>query len=423
MSIPLLAPRGRPPRLQADRFPHTEQDIILHQTDADIQLLETRRNQLCFTSRVPDDIFLLIFALIQREGPSGEKPYTWITLGAVCQRWRRLLVSAPNLWSHIDPSAVSSSFVDLLLERSQGCLLDFVIRSEGMQVAAERMRQSLHRTRTLSISGYGYYLDVPAPFLEELTVSKSRQFHYFSGTDIQPQLFFGGVAPKLRRLCFVAHPTLMGSWAGLLTHVQYLNLNVKSWNGFVPAVSSMISVKELVLSFPSPPAGRGTRQEAAPRHHIRALLVLHLHSVTSACSAFLSHFTIPSSAQLRFEMVPEHIPDSEQLGRSIFECRRGIENRVQAMTIQPMPVSRIQGWKGFLWNGLLGERRESDSPFVLVSLGPEILHLRIWLFGWLRCADLWTLKEVEVKDRELLESVFPLEAALEPLQHATIISS
>lgn len=433
------------PMPRGDIFPRRVQDMDLDQTNAEIELLEarlrplkTRRNQLTLTGQISDDVLLLIFALSQREGASGKRPYAWMTLGAVCQRWRRLLVGTPTLWTYIEPSAASSNFIDILLERSRECLLDISVHS---LIPAEFTQQLLRRARTLSMPGRllkaGGHLEAPAPFLEELIVKKLGRYITSGGTEARAEViepFFGGFAPKLRRVHFVAHPTRMGSWAGLLIHVQYANLVLGSWEGLIPAISSMAAVKELVLRLPlriNPAFHEGDGYSSTSRHHIPTLSTLALCGMTSSCSAFLSHFIVPRSARLTFRIISENslgseqLPGSELFGRSIFECRGGAfsgENDIQTMALTgPLPEFEIR-----LWNNLLGKRRKADPPNVLVDIRLfRKRDLGVWLTGWLRCADLWTLKEVEVgaKDRELLEALFPLAKALEPFECVAVVNS
>ncbi|KDQ20184.1 hypothetical protein BOTBODRAFT_62512 [Botryobasidium botryosum FD-172 SS1] len=219
-------------------------DLVVDAIDAYMQTatseIKSRRNQLLPISRLPPEIYSLIFELVDRVDPLDLSRWQ---ISQVSKRWREIALNTPRMWARIDGSPLG--LTKICVSRSKGALLmidssdrkpydidsnfddDFSDISSELCTAEEMFEDQMtalgphiHRWRSLILenvraSVFWPLLGVPAPYLEKLNIYLEAH-----DPDEPPQLphdLFDGVVPHLRYLHLerVFIPLTSSIYAGL----------------------------------------------------------------------------------------------------------------------------------------------------------------------------------------------------------------
>jgi hypothetical protein len=153
--------------------------------------LKVARNARMPLVRLPDELLLRIAKhaipdVLEYEHQAGQEflyAQTWI-----CQRLRRIFVSAPELWRTIDISRWTPRAVQECQERAAACLLDIraseVSSPDEFQTLVACLRKAetfyysiMHEDFTNLITLYNFLGDIQAPMLRTLTLSYAHPTH------------------------------------------------------------------------------------------------------------------------------------------------------------------------------------------------------------------------------------------------------
>lgn len=189
--------------------------------------LRELRNGLAPIRVLPDDVLITIFAILSQSDtwisyPTDSTPLfqstahrkpTWLAVVHTCQRWRRLALSTPTLWTKIDLGADRSRGYQIsqyFLRLSTNATVSFALLKDRQDLAeiADLTLRELYRVSELQVSlkapklaSFVARLDVPAPALEVLCLRQEYGRRWLNPTDaLVPSNLLNGDAPRLRQL-------------------------------------------------------------------------------------------------------------------------------------------------------------------------------------------------------------------------------
>ena len=279
--------------------------------------LKRHRNTLLPISRLPTEIFIIIFSLLHACGVlEPPKPLAPFSISHVCHRWREISLNLPHLWVHINFTRQRPDCVAELLTRSKTAPLHLEAVTlnwsrERFEAFKRQIEAHIHHTRHLCITASAKHLVQTfgrlvssAPFLE--------QFSIINGDPqlVIPQNLFDGIAPKLIYLrldkCAVRwkkqdSPLLSPLLKGLrdlklVSYPAFARIKPKIW---LDALSQMTQLERLSLS-------NGTPIHSATPLPVEPGLTVVLSSLTQLdvsgslrdCMAVLAHLVLPALTRL-----------------------------------------------------------------------------------------------------------------------------
>lgn len=189
--------------------------------------LRELRNSLAPVRVLPDDVLTTIFTLLSQSDtwtsyPTDLTPLpqstahripTWLAVVHTCQRWRRLALSAPTLWTEVDFGIDKSRGFQLsryFIRLSANATLTLSLLKDRQDLAeiTDLTLQELYRVSELQVSlrapkmaGFVARLNARAPALEALCLRQEYGRRWLKTTDalVVPDLL-NGYAPRLRQL-------------------------------------------------------------------------------------------------------------------------------------------------------------------------------------------------------------------------------
>lgn len=191
-----------------------------------IASLSGHLNEISDIWRLPDEILSEIFHWIvdTNDAKSSTSTKRAITLSAVCQRWRRILLNTSTIWGRIDdhdtPSLVEYSF-----DRSRNAPLYISWATNDVGLLTLPL-QHMHRVKSLQMVTRGKSLEYlerfllrPSPILEDLSISNTRAY----ADPWAPSPALATYSPNLRSLSLdgvpLSWPASAHSWKNL-THIK-----------------------------------------------------------------------------------------------------------------------------------------------------------------------------------------------------------
>jgi hypothetical protein len=193
----------------------------------EISSLKTRRNELTLPGKLPPELLVLVFQMLQKPpsvDPSQERlvDWKWIRVIRVCKRFRDVALTAPQLWNKIDCDMPNSwaklcslrakkKRFGLCADTPKGLSLESAVHVEALATKylprAKTARFNLNRNTEDTTGNLEAAMHTKAPFLEE--------FRYKSGSifDLR-SIFLGGRSETLRKLSlrFVVISTFLGAF-------------------------------------------------------------------------------------------------------------------------------------------------------------------------------------------------------------------
>ena len=271
-----------------------------------IRVLNSRRNELSPTSRLPAEILCNIFSLTILLSPGH--PKSWTSFSQVSQRWRSLALNSPELWTNIPFSyprwaqemlirskmaklTIRSDFIEIpkSIEAIRLCLcemnrvetIDIAHEIPGLKEIFQTFPKSAPQLRTLRIESYSLRSSGTAFWIHE------------------------GFLYDTERLQHVELINCEISWdSRLLNGLTRLTLEVEdssktnsSINQFLHALQRMPALIELRLKDSIPDDSEGP--SAYPDVDLPFLRVLNISSSVGPLTVVLRHITIPHSAILK----------------------------------------------------------------------------------------------------------------------------
>jgi hypothetical protein len=184
-------------------------DVEIKSLEASIRALKYRRNALAPISSVPAEVMAVIFFLLRSGKPNI---HVVLRVAHVCNRWRKITLDCPLLWTHIDFSTITPSGATEILARAEMAplYLEANVRSRHWGNARFLAFQKELQTHTshiyhLSVSAERSHLNKtveglisPAPALEYLSLSVNYRKELLQVS--VPDTLFDGTAPKLSSL-------------------------------------------------------------------------------------------------------------------------------------------------------------------------------------------------------------------------------
>ncbi|KAI0318842.1 hypothetical protein OF83DRAFT_1113623 [Amylostereum chailletii] len=195
--------------------------------------LKSRLNPCLPISRIPPEIMQKIFihlASTVSMGPSFYIGHGWISITAVCRRWRHIAIDIPSIWAHEVCSVPAGAAAEEWLRRAQACPLGFKFTADEAEKQAFVLKH-IHRGRRIVYCYPGYSDPVslrapfltlargltkkPLPILEDLSIESSRAVPRVSSTLTVPRLkriflvdmFVPWSSSSLTELTLVRHNT------------------------------------------------------------------------------------------------------------------------------------------------------------------------------------------------------------------------
>jgi len=338
-------------------------------SNAVLQALKYKRNELAPISQLPVEVLLHIFALC---ASTSQKPFRlsttsvgyhstesidWIHVTHVSHKWREVAISAPSLWAHITPSPPPWAIE--MLSRSNPVPLsvkaDFLDLSiKGVKTTPIVLRHlSRIRELTLVIPELGFLQEVlsqPAPILDSLTLRFYHRHRVFA----LPDSLFAKTAPLLRQMSLDnCHLPWDSSLFRGLTHLRLVNLEMKiSLPQFLDTLSGMPFLRELSLrrAVPSLPRDNINAETSPAPLTLSHLSMLYLNGYSSNCANLLNHLKLPTRPFLEFVFEIRNPVVEQTCG--IFSAvaqhcgKDDDEKALRHLSIEKISASglRVQGW-------------------------------------------------------------------------------
>ncbi|KAF8756001.1 hypothetical protein RHS01_04776 [Rhizoctonia solani] len=262
--------------------------------------LRKHRNSLQAVSRLPEDLLIEVFTIINSPMHAGSVEFPPIhfvhMVSQVCSQWRRTCLNNPLLWAHIYIKAFPlSSFADLCITRAKNAPITLNVTSSRQKLTVviwKRLLKSLenrgigtHRWKALVIRVSDFEVfphliehlaSYPTPNLESIFCA-TQTHRYFAEshpnrrpssvpflTD-QPTLSnlslpgrLGHYAPDAFALLLSSHPSL--EEVSLNEHTYFQDDDSKSWSTITPVTFSFLRrLKLMVTDLYSSSGGMGLR--------------------------------------------------------------------------------------------------------------------------------------------------------------------
>lgn len=246
------------------------------------------------------------------------KPYRWLHITYVCNRWREVALSTPRLWSHIALGVNTKPLlVDLVIQRSKDVPISLKVNILGQQSqivtkAIDILRHHTSRLWSVELRCYRFKfnselltLETPLPLLRCLSLVSVD----ITDADINPvQLLLSRPTPLLEYLelmnkVFIWEPKafqpglkcirLGSTFGGSSAQGARFPTTIQ----FIQALRSMPLLEELSLEnvFPLPDASFGDEVVFLPR-----LKSLRLMGSAQECTSVLRHVSFPYGIAMDF---------------------------------------------------------------------------------------------------------------------------
>ncbi|KAI0044107.1 hypothetical protein FA95DRAFT_303814 [Auriscalpium vulgare] len=335
------------------------------------------RNALAYVARLPTEIITrILFLLMQatRDRRPSHLKLGWITATHVCERWRRVAIACPILWTEIRfdigarwthemftragkvPLVIHCT--DRLLDSAASFQVDLLARRIHLA------REIILSPRLVKLLSQPMRLN-PFPYLEKFLVKPARTgAPHAREIYAMPKDFLGGHAPRLRCLNMVL--TQVNWTAPVLSNLVQLEVlyplhapSRPACVDFLDALRRMSSLELLAV------ANLPLQTHAEPGHitdivDMPRLRMLDLADALSPCIHLIGHLSLPRSTNLLLHLFASAEPFTPTTLRHLFS------------TIN----SRIQGSSAHISSLELG----SEEPRVLlvdVARGPGGLDDRV----------------------------------------------
>ena len=263
-------------------------------------MIRSIKNTLALVNRTPPEVISLIPDYLE----GGERDKTLIKVTHVCQRWRRIFVSRPSLWTRLDCKHVEKTKV--YIERSQISPLEIHLDGSGIPHFLEKALRlavsHIGRLDTLSVSSWRplvtpallpalvKHFSRPVPLLKRLKIDLTRD-----PSPALPGTLFSGDLSSLRELHLTAALVPL-SWSGLE------NLTIFTLSGVLDRYTILAHLLDFFVAAPrlcdielhnSAPA-----HSNAPPGRIVSLRNLKKLGIIGCFtnSILLDHLSIPSGA-------------------------------------------------------------------------------------------------------------------------------
>ena len=352
------------------------------------QALKRHRNSLLPISRLPTEIFTIIFSLLHPfEVLEPPKPIASFSISHVCHRWREISLNLPRLWVHINFSRQTPDCVAEMLARAKTTPLHLEAVTlnwsrETFEAFKRQIGAHIHHTRYLSITTTSYHLVrtfgplmSSAPVLEQLSII--NQDHSWRTRPVIPRNLFDGIAPKLIYLCLDncgvgwkkrASPLFKGLRdLKLVSYPAGARTKLKNW---LDALSQMTQLERLTLhdgipihSATPPPTEPGLTVV------LSSLTELDISASLRNCIAVLAHLVLSALTRLCVDVqFMSTIPEIERIPLLISHVTRNAHGPQDTELLQSLFVGSNKPRAGIAAWTL--PRQDADAGFL-----PDGIHL------------------------------------------------
>ncbi|KAF9522514.1 hypothetical protein CPB83DRAFT_887511 [Crepidotus variabilis] len=389
----------------------------LYSDEKSSQLRESirSRNQYTLIAKLPPEVLSEVFLhaeLASRKRPDGvREPKLRFNFSFVCQYWRIVALSTPDIWSTL-PENLGSNWSSIMLERSKnaGLTIDSILRDcdtpQGKSFNSEL--QKVVATYSNKLVDLTISCDDTMPqedlqmFLDALPLSAYRLRHLRFALDA-----FSRQWPTIPESVF-SDTRLSTLWmkgcdiawtSSLMRGLEDLKITVgrsTSLLDFLDALKRMPSLKHLSLTHRSPFSD-------FPLSETRILLSsLQTLNVTLQPRDFvnvLRYLVVPASVVVEFRCFGS--PDQEDTEiwsssiRTFFSSMKG-NSEVGVSTFQTLSISNDPNTK----TSVRAWHQQLDGPFSTLDITPNFLFIsrtvEPWLAGLFNSLPLSNLKTLKV---------------------------
>ncbi|TFY72377.1 hypothetical protein EVG20_g629 [Dentipellis fragilis] len=297
--------------------------------------LRTRFNAIAHVNRLPPEVLVHVFSLLQEEDPPRiiaeyGKPtrvfFGWIEVTYICRQWRSTALGHASLWSNI-PFSIGPQWTEESLRRSQAAPIFLAYssnREKEMDIGA-MLEHHLSHVRNLWIDWkregpYGIFPSLcdAAPVLETAELTNLQTLSDHTPVPSLPEDLFAHTAPRLRYL----RTYRFGIQWSSLTFRSITELHIICWSNdsdrpilsagqqnirdVVAALARMPALEVLWLDRALPPLATAPSPSPSQATHLNLPVVpaglpklrtLRLVDGVAECAAMLKHIATPPTTE------------------------------------------------------------------------------------------------------------------------------